>query len=280
MRFEKWNALGNDYVIVEQKDLPWELTPARIRALCALHIGNRVGRHPAAVASPRSAASSPGCASSTPTARRPSCPATARARRSCTCASAAGPTRTSSRSRPPPARSARASPGRRPAPSTWAARSDVKDFPSGGDDAAGTPRRPRVPLPARVDRQPAVLDRAIPPTRTSSRFDLRRYGAPIEANTDLFPNRTNVSFWRADWRRRDHRAHLRARRRRDAVVRHRRERRGGRVRPARRRLAGHRPPRRRRPRGRGGGGPAREPDRLGGARLQRHARPRTRQGAQ
>src|SRR3954447_12791312 len=39
MRFEKWNALGNDYAIVEQKDLPWELTPARIRALCALHSG-------------------------------------------------------------------------------------------------------------------------------------------------------------------------------------------------------------------------------------------------
>src|ERR1700710_2937175 len=39
MRFEKWNALGNDYVIVEQKDLPWELTPARIRALSALHSG-------------------------------------------------------------------------------------------------------------------------------------------------------------------------------------------------------------------------------------------------
>src|SRR5688500_10913291 len=39
MRFEKWNALGNDYVIVEQKDLPWELTPARIRALCAPHSG-------------------------------------------------------------------------------------------------------------------------------------------------------------------------------------------------------------------------------------------------
>src|ERR687898_2981991 len=39
MRFEKWNALGNDYVIVEQTQLPWELTPARIRALCALHSG-------------------------------------------------------------------------------------------------------------------------------------------------------------------------------------------------------------------------------------------------
>src|SRR5918998_353524 len=39
MRFEKWNALGNDYVIVEATELPWELTPARIHALCALHSG-------------------------------------------------------------------------------------------------------------------------------------------------------------------------------------------------------------------------------------------------
>ena len=29
-------------------------------------------------------------------------------------------------------------------------------------------------------------------------LDLTRYGAPIESNTELFPNRTNVSFWRRD----------------------------------------------------------------------------------
>ena len=29
-------------------------------------------------------------------------------------------------------------------------------------------------------------------------LDLPRYGAPIESNTELFPNRTNVSFWRRD----------------------------------------------------------------------------------
>lgn len=39
MRFEKWNALGNDYAIVEAADLPFEPTPARIRALCAPHSG-------------------------------------------------------------------------------------------------------------------------------------------------------------------------------------------------------------------------------------------------
>ena len=39
MRFEKWQALGNDYVIVEEPDLPFELTPERVRRLCAPHTG-------------------------------------------------------------------------------------------------------------------------------------------------------------------------------------------------------------------------------------------------
>jgi diaminopimelate epimerase len=37
--FEKWHALGNDYLIVEAGALPFELTPARIRAICAAHTG-------------------------------------------------------------------------------------------------------------------------------------------------------------------------------------------------------------------------------------------------
>jgi diaminopimelate epimerase len=39
MRFEKWQALGNDYLIVEQAELSFELTPTRIRKLCAGHFG-------------------------------------------------------------------------------------------------------------------------------------------------------------------------------------------------------------------------------------------------
>jgi diaminopimelate epimerase len=39
VRFEKWQALGNDYAIVEERELPFELTPARVRALCAPHTG-------------------------------------------------------------------------------------------------------------------------------------------------------------------------------------------------------------------------------------------------
>jgi len=39
VRFEKWQALGNDYLIVEKANLPFELTPQRIEALCAPHTG-------------------------------------------------------------------------------------------------------------------------------------------------------------------------------------------------------------------------------------------------
>jgi len=39
MRFEKWQALGNDYLIVERDQLPFELTGARVRRLCAAHFG-------------------------------------------------------------------------------------------------------------------------------------------------------------------------------------------------------------------------------------------------
>lgn len=39
MRFEKWQALGNDYVIVEESELPFELTSERIRRMCSAHTG-------------------------------------------------------------------------------------------------------------------------------------------------------------------------------------------------------------------------------------------------
>jgi diaminopimelate epimerase len=39
IRFEKWQALGNDYLIVERDEVPFELTPARVRRLCEGHFG-------------------------------------------------------------------------------------------------------------------------------------------------------------------------------------------------------------------------------------------------
>jgi diaminopimelate epimerase len=38
-RFEKWQALGNDYVVVERDALPFALTAERVRRLCDRHTG-------------------------------------------------------------------------------------------------------------------------------------------------------------------------------------------------------------------------------------------------
>jgi len=37
--FEKWQALGNDYLIFEERTLPFALTPVRIERICDVHIG-------------------------------------------------------------------------------------------------------------------------------------------------------------------------------------------------------------------------------------------------
>jgi diaminopimelate epimerase len=39
MEFEKWQALGNDYLILEQERLPWPLNEKRIEWLCDQHFG-------------------------------------------------------------------------------------------------------------------------------------------------------------------------------------------------------------------------------------------------
>jgi diaminopimelate epimerase len=39
VRFEKWQALGNDYLIIEAAELPFTLTPGRIRRICDPHSG-------------------------------------------------------------------------------------------------------------------------------------------------------------------------------------------------------------------------------------------------
>jgi diaminopimelate epimerase len=39
VKFEKWQALGNDYLIIEAAALPWELTEGRVKRLCDPHFG-------------------------------------------------------------------------------------------------------------------------------------------------------------------------------------------------------------------------------------------------
>ena len=39
MRLSKWHGLGNDYLLVERAELPFPLTPERVRRLCDYHVG-------------------------------------------------------------------------------------------------------------------------------------------------------------------------------------------------------------------------------------------------
>jgi diaminopimelate epimerase len=39
VRFEKWQALGNDYAILEAQNLPWQLNAKRVEWLCDPHFG-------------------------------------------------------------------------------------------------------------------------------------------------------------------------------------------------------------------------------------------------
>src|SRR5215212_3466071 len=187
--FEKWNALGNDYVIVEAANLPFELTPARVRALCALHSG--IGSDGLLLLSE-------------PDERG----FVARLRIF----------------NPDGSEAELSGNGAREAIMYLRHRGWTGSDEFSIETAAGE-IRPRITGPATCtvdmgrakDRGPGTLtsngrefrfqDLSIGNPQCSieldasedlAAFDLRGHGAPIEANTDLFPNRTNVSFWRRD----------------------------------------------------------------------------------
>jgi len=199
MRFEKWQALGNDYLIVEAGELPWKLTAGRVRRLCDPHFG--VGSDgvlllarsddPAFVASLRifnpdgSEAELSGNGAreailylrrhgwteedtfSISTAAGPVTPTVVSER---TCSVAMGRAATAS-----------------------------NDFPSGGPDGTGG-----IVLDGRrLDFQhvsignPQCAIAIDGPPELLERLDLAELGPPIEAH-QLFPNRTNVSFLQVD----------------------------------------------------------------------------------
>jgi diaminopimelate epimerase len=39
LKFQKWQALGNDYIIIERDELPFELNGERVRRICEAHFG-------------------------------------------------------------------------------------------------------------------------------------------------------------------------------------------------------------------------------------------------
>jgi len=193
VRFEKWQALGNDYLILEQDRLAFELTPERIRRLCARHDG--VGSDGvlllSAAAGPEAVArlrifnpdgseaelSGNGAREAVLYLRRRGWTE----EDSFTMETAAGEVRPHITG----ADTCTMEMGK--------ARLASKDYPSGPEDGAGT-----LSVDGRsLDFQHVSVGNpqcAIEVSEGVEELDLTDIGPPIE-HGELFPNRTNVSFW-------------------------------------------------------------------------------------
>ncbi len=196
MRFEKWQALGNDYVIVEEGELALELTPARVRRICSPHVG--VGSDGLLLLGPAQR--------SGPVARlRIFNPDGSEAELSGNGAREAvlylrkrGWTERDAFSIETAAGEVRAQITGASACSLdiGSARLRSEHFPSGGADGTG-----KLSAGARELRFQHVLvgnpQCAIEVREGLEQLDLQELGPPIECH-ELFPNRTNVSFWRRD----------------------------------------------------------------------------------
>jgi len=197
VKFEKWQALGNDYAILEEEALPFELTPARIRAFCAPHTGvgcdgilllSRTDER-AVVAALRifnpdgseAELSGNGVREAVMYLRR----------NGWTDSDAFSISTAAGEVRP-----------RITGPDTCtvdmgrARLGSEKDFPSGGEDGTGTltaaGRELSFQFVSVGNPQCSIeVDDGL------EQLDLSELGPPIERH-ELFPNRTNVSFWRRE----------------------------------------------------------------------------------
>ena len=196
MRFEKWQALGNDYAIVEQTDLPFELTPARVRLICEPHVG--IGSDGVLLLSAtdqrgyvaRLRIFNPDGSEAELSGNGAREAILYLRRRGWTdrdvfsIETAAGEIRPTITG-----------------PDTCTvdmgrAKLRSKDFPSGGDDGLGT----LTAAGRELAFQHVSIGNpqcAIEVGEELEQLDLALIGPPIEAH-ELFPNRTNVSFWRRD----------------------------------------------------------------------------------
>jgi diaminopimelate epimerase len=196
VRFQKWQALGNDYIIVEERELPFELTAERVRLLCAPHTG--VGSDGVLLLSEPSESGFVASlrifnpdGSEAELSGNGAREAILYLRRSgwtdqdaFTIQTAAGPITP----RITGERTCTVDMGRASVRS--------KDFPSGSDDGRG-----RLESAGReFDFQHVSIGNpqsAIEVGDELEQLDLSLYGPGIEHH-ELFPNRTNVAFWRRD----------------------------------------------------------------------------------
>jgi diaminopimelate epimerase len=191
-RFEKWQALGNDYVIVERDELPFELTPPRIRRICEPHMG--VGSDGILLLSqPSERGFVADLKIFNPDGSEAELSGNG-AREAIMYLRHRGWTDSDTFS-------IRTAAGEiRPAitgPDTCRvdmgrAKLTSKDFPSGGDDGIGTIGEYSFQHVSIGNPQCSIEV-----SDGLEAIDLEAVGPPIEAS-ELFPNRTNVSFWRRD----------------------------------------------------------------------------------
>jgi diaminopimelate epimerase len=197
VRFEKWQALGNDYAIVERRELPFELTPGRVRAFCAPHTG--VGSDGLLVLDEsdergfvaeltiynpdgsEAELSGNGVREAVMYLRRRGWTSDD----SFSLRTAAGEVRP----RITGATTCTVDMGR-------ARLRSERDFPSGGDDGSGELTAGGREFSFQFV-QVGNPQCSIEVGDELEQLELRRYGPEIE-HSELFPNRTNVSFWRRD----------------------------------------------------------------------------------
>ena len=194
MRFEKWQALGNDYVIVEDRELPFPLTPGRVRRLCEAHVG--IGSDGIVlVAAPDRAGAVARLRIFNPDGSEAEISGNG-VRQAVLYLRRAGWTEEDAFAVETPAGEVRPE---ITGPSTCVVdmgRASVRsvNFPSGGEDGTGA-----VTAAGREFRFQHVSignpQCAIEVPDGLEELDLDAYGPPIERH-ELFPNRTNVSVWR------------------------------------------------------------------------------------
>ena len=199
MTFEKWQALGNDYLIVEHGELPFELTAERVRRLCAAHTG--IGSDGVLLLSAptergyvaRLRIFNPD-GSEAELSGNGAREAILYLRRSgwvdhdvFSIETAAGEIRPQITGKT----TCTVDMGR--------ARLRSRDFPSGGEDGLGTVSTAGRELAFQhvsIGNPQCAIE--VSGDEPLEALDLDDLGPPIEGNVELFPNRTNVSFWRRD----------------------------------------------------------------------------------
>jgi len=197
MRFEKWTALGNDYAIVEREELPWELTPARIRRICEPHFG--VGSDGILLLSP--AGDSKHVAELrifNPDGSEAELSGNG-AREAVLYLRSHGWTRDDTFTLITKAGEVTPTITAPGTVSMAIGRASVtsSDYPSGPADGRGTLESAGRQWPfqhVNVGNPQCAIEVA----GGLGDLDLEEIGPAIEGNTELFPNRTNVSFWSAD----------------------------------------------------------------------------------